>query len=245
MNKKLKFAIPFAVLAISCGIAAGCDGCNKHEHSYTEWGYNETQHWKECPDDHEKDENTIENHVFEDGTCECGATETKPEVPATYGSVKIKLELCKVGTPVKDFTNIGLDFGDDDVEFGAVSAEGVCEVTKVKVGKQYTVKVSKPGYEGYTAIVQLTEENEVAEVDARLEYSAFVSTSKWQGWCPNFYHTDEGGHIFIPNDNTVSVHSVDVFDDVAAILKVKKSNTTILMRQYVSKWTLCLATSLM
>ena len=226
MNKKLKFAIPFAVLAISCGIAAGCDGCNKHEHSYTEWGYNETQHWKECPDDHAKDENTIENHVFEDGTCECGATETKPEVPTTYGSVKIKLELCKVGTPVKDFTNIGLDFGDDDVEFGAVSAEGVCEVTKVKVGKQYTVKVSKPGYEGYTAIVQLTEENEVAEVDARLEYSAFVSTSKWQGWCPNFYHTDEGGHIFIPNDNTVSVHSVDVFDDVAATLKVKKSNTT-------------------
>ena len=56
MNKKLKFAIPFAVLAISCGIAAGCDGCNKHEHSYTEWGYNETQHWKECPDDHAKDE---------------------------------------------------------------------------------------------------------------------------------------------------------------------------------------------
>ena len=38
MNKKTKWAIPFAVLALSCGIAAGCSG--GHEHSYTEWGYN-------------------------------------------------------------------------------------------------------------------------------------------------------------------------------------------------------------
>lgn len=228
MNKKLKFAIPFAVLALTCGIAAGCNGCNKHEHSYTEWGYNEIQHWKECPEDDVIDESSKADHNFVDGSCECGATEQTPgpDVPVTYGSVKIKMELCKVGTLVKDFTGIGVDFGDDDVEFGSISSEGICEINHVKVGKQYTVKVTKAGYEGYTAIVQLTEENEVAEVDARLEYSAFVSTSKWPSWCPNFYHTDEGDHTFIPNDNTVSVHSVDRFDDVAATLKVKKSNTT-------------------
>ncbi len=72
MNKKTKWAIPFAVLALSCGIAAGCSG--GHEHSYTEWGYNETQHWKECPDDNEIDESSKANHNFVDGSCECGAT---------------------------------------------------------------------------------------------------------------------------------------------------------------------------
>lgn len=73
MNKKTKWAIPFAVLALTCGIAAGCGG--GHKHSYTEWAHNETQHWKECPEDHEKDEGTLADHVFADGVCVCGVTE--------------------------------------------------------------------------------------------------------------------------------------------------------------------------
>ena len=59
MNKKFKWAIPFAVMALTCGIAAGCGG---HKHDYTEWGSNETQHWKQCPEDGELDANTVENH---------------------------------------------------------------------------------------------------------------------------------------------------------------------------------------
>lgn len=223
MNKKLKWTIPFAVLALTCGIAAGCGGGNKHEHSYTEWGHNETQHWKECPDDKAVDEGSKANHNFVDGSCECGATES--EVPAVYGSVKIQMELCKIGTQVNDFKGIRVDFGDDNVEVGAVSEQGVCEATGVRVGKQYTVKISKPGYEGVTTLVQLEEENQVVEISARLEFSAFVCTSRWQGWYPTFYHTDAGDHTFKPNDNTVAVHSVERFDDVAATLKVKKSNT--------------------
>ena len=105
MNKKLKLAIPFAVLA--CGIAAGCAG--GHEHSYTEWGYNETQHWKECPDDHKKDDGTIADHVFVDGSCECGATQQTPPVTDltitngttdTNGTVTLSKTTAKMGDSV-------------------------------------------------------------------------------------------------------------------------------------------------
>ena len=72
MNKKFKWAIPFAVMALTCGIAAGCGG---HKHDYTEWGSNETQHWKQCPEDGEQDANTVENHGAPnaEGKCpDCG-----------------------------------------------------------------------------------------------------------------------------------------------------------------------------
>lgn len=84
MNKKIKWAIPFAVLALSCGIAAGCGG--GHEHSYTQWGYDETQHWKVCPDDHEKDESSKANHNFVDGSCECGKSQPVKDVTITNGT---------------------------------------------------------------------------------------------------------------------------------------------------------------
>lgn len=110
MNKKIKWAIPFAVLALTCGItAAGCNGCNKHEHSYTEWGYNETQHWKECPEDHEKDEGTVKDHEFVDGSCECGATQQTPpvtdvtitnETTDTNGTVTLSKTTVKAGESV-------------------------------------------------------------------------------------------------------------------------------------------------
>ena len=84
MNKKIKWAIPFAVLALSCGIAAGCGG--GHEHSYTEWGYNETQHWKQCPEDDEIDESTKKAHDFVDGSCECGKSQPVKDVTITNGT---------------------------------------------------------------------------------------------------------------------------------------------------------------
>ncbi len=84
MNKKIKLAIPFAVLAITCGIAAGCGG--GHEHSYTEWGHTAEQHWKQCPDDKTIDESTKEGHTFFDGICECGERQPVVDVTITNGT---------------------------------------------------------------------------------------------------------------------------------------------------------------
>ncbi len=107
MKKSIKWAIPFAVLALTCGIAAGCGG--KHEHSYTEWGYNTTQHWKQCPEDDEIDESTKKDHNFVDGSCECGATQqTPPAVDVTItngttdtnGTVTLSKTTAKTGESV-------------------------------------------------------------------------------------------------------------------------------------------------
>lgn len=229
MNKRLKWAIPFAVLSVTCGtvgILSGCNGCNSHQHAY-EWQYSETEHWKECPEDGEEQEGSRGTHVFEAGECECGATkQTPPVVQKKYGKVKLEIELCKVGTAASDYAGIRVDAGDDNVEVSAVSEDGVCELTNVEVGKNYTIRVTKAGYEGSSTVIQLDEEGEVAEVTARLEYTAFVNTSSKWDWTPNFYHTEEGTHIFSPKDNTVAIHSIDKFDDVAATLMVKRTNST-------------------
>ena len=59
MKKKLKVAIPFAVLTLTCGISAGVfAGCNTHEHNYSEWKIEGSEHVRVCPEDGEKDEST-------------------------------------------------------------------------------------------------------------------------------------------------------------------------------------------
>ena len=55
-----------------------CDVCKatiqtaSHTHTYTEWGSNDTQHWKYCADDNVIDESTRANHSYTNGKCACG-----------------------------------------------------------------------------------------------------------------------------------------------------------------------------
>ncbi len=77
--KKKKLLLTLAVLTVpsivAAGALAGCD--KKHDHAYTKWANNETQHWLVCPDDNAKDENSVENHEFGiDGKCDCGYVES-------------------------------------------------------------------------------------------------------------------------------------------------------------------------
>lgn len=73
--KKSKIIATLAVAAtMSLGGAllfTGCDG--GHEHSYTKWKYDQTgHHWRECPEDGEKDESTYGVHRFDGDTdAEC------------------------------------------------------------------------------------------------------------------------------------------------------------------------------
>lgn len=42
----------------------------EHTHTYTEWGYDADNHWKQCADDGEKDPSTVAPHTFgDDGHC--------------------------------------------------------------------------------------------------------------------------------------------------------------------------------
>lgn len=136
MNKKFRFAILFAVLALSCCIVAtGCSGDNgggggqEHEHSYTVWKFDDDEHWKECPDDGTIDESTRGEHDFVVGKCECGATEkTGPVDETKYGTVTGKVKLVKDGSAVTDnavLNAINVDMGDDRVEITPSVADGV------------------------------------------------------------------------------------------------------------------------
>lgn len=59
-----------------CGYVKGSSiDYGSHVHSYTQWGSNSTQHWKECPDDREIDANSYGAHSYVNGVCECGKTE--------------------------------------------------------------------------------------------------------------------------------------------------------------------------
>ena len=85
--KRKKFWLIFAVLTVMCVLAMGAlVGCGeKHEHTYTKWANDETQHWLVCPDDNAKDENSVSDHEFgTDGKCvECGY-----EKPHTHAYTK-------------------------------------------------------------------------------------------------------------------------------------------------------------
>ena len=87
--KKKKLLLTLAVFTVPCIVAAGTlVGCGeKHEHTYTKWGSNDTQHWLVCPDDNAKNENSVADHEFgTDGACiDCGYTE-----PHTHAYTKWK-----------------------------------------------------------------------------------------------------------------------------------------------------------
>ncbi len=69
-SRKFCIACVAVVLALSLCFAVACN----HAHQYTKWGYNATEHWKECPDDGEIDETSRSAHNFGvDGKCTCGA----------------------------------------------------------------------------------------------------------------------------------------------------------------------------
>lgn len=57
-----------------------------HTHSYTQWAYDDTQHWHVCPDDNAVDPAGKSDHSFVNGACTCGKTlYTKTSDTVTFG----------------------------------------------------------------------------------------------------------------------------------------------------------------
>lgn len=61
------FVLALALALTACGPTTP-DGTNttsgKHVHSYTKWGHDETNHWKYCEQDNEKDPTSVAAHDF-------------------------------------------------------------------------------------------------------------------------------------------------------------------------------------
>ncbi len=80
--KKTLAILALGAVAVSGAAFAACsDGGDDteggHTHNYTEWKYNDTQHWKICEEDGA--EGPKSNHNLVDGKCECGYAEEEEE----------------------------------------------------------------------------------------------------------------------------------------------------------------------
>ena len=155
---KKRRLIPFAVLALTCGLVAGVfAGCNgggetpppptEHQHAYTQWGSNDEEHWKVCPDDGAIDESSRGQHVYIDGECECGKEEPAPEI--VYGTASGQVQLKKYGAAVTDYSGVTVSVNDDGVTVSYDETTGRFTVSNAVVGTYYRLTVSKEGYEDY------------------------------------------------------------------------------------------------
>ena len=155
---KKRRLIPFAALALTCGLMAGVfAGCNgggetpppptEHQHAYTQWDSNGEEHWKVCPDDGAIDESSRGQHTYIDGECECGKEEPAPEI--VYGTASGQVQLKKYGAAVTDYRGVTVSVNDDGVTVSYDETTGRFTVSNAVVGTYYRLTVSKEGYEDY------------------------------------------------------------------------------------------------
>lgn len=235
MKKKLKIAIPFAVLTLTCGISAGVlAGCNSHVHNYSDWKIEGDEHVRVCPDDGETDESTRAPHEFFGGECECGAKENADK---KYGTASGQIKLHKLGSYATDYTGITVDMGDDDVTANVDPATGKFTIEDVEAGKNYNLKISKDGYKDYSTVVNVEAGKDTViggKTGAVLEYDAFGLLCGYDGNYHDFSHVNDENPVFnfLENDGskTLNVLSMDGYSEVSASLHLEYSNSLNNMR---------------
>lgn len=235
MNKKLKIAIPFAVLTLTCGISAGAfAGCKTHVHNYSDWKIEGNEHVRVCPDDGVTDESTRGPHEFFGGECECGAKENADK---KYGTASGQIKLHKLGSYVNDYTGITIDMGDDDVIASVDPATGKFKIENIVAGKNYNLKISKDGYKDYPTVVNVEAGKDTViggKTGAVLEYDAFGLLCDYDGNYHDFSHVNDENPVFkfLENDGskTLNVLSRDKYSEVSASLHLDYSNSVNNMR---------------
>lgn len=237
MNKKLKWAIPLAVVALTGSTAAltacGGDDNGGHTHVY-EWTWEGTdegdEHWKVCKEDGVEEEGTRGPHVFVAGECECGAEQTV--VAKKYGTATGQIKLHKLGEYITDYTGIKIDVGNDEAECKVDSATGKFTITNLEAGKTHSLVITKNGFSSYRVPVKV-EENQTATLGGSrgcvLEYEAFNNFMGWDADLHDFSHAnDEEPYIRFkenPGGKTFNAMTNDYYTDVAATLNVKYNNS--------------------
>ena len=129
---KLLALLTLGAVAVSGAAFAGCSNSDEesaHTHNYTEWKYNDTQHWKVCPDDGA--EGPKSDHNLVDGKCECGYEEEE-----TAG-----LLVPTGDTEWSDYT--GEDFGDEDWAVKTIAYQ-FTGVTQLEGGDQSGAGINYP-----------------------------------------------------------------------------------------------------
>lgn len=232
MNKKLKWAIPFAVLSLTCGVAAGVAGCSKHEHSYTQLKNDGDTHVMVCPEDNTPDESTRKEHEFVAGECECGAAEQQAEIK--YGSVTGSVRLYKLGEYVSaEGVKVEID-ADADVEGSVKDGKYVYTIENVPVGESYELTISKSGYETKKYEILLEEEGEEATIGGAngitLNYEVFGLFAGWDSASHDLTHVNDANPYILFREHTggqtLNVITKDSYNGVSASFDVNYNNST-------------------
>lgn len=124
MKKMQKWLLVVFCVALGlCSLLACVD--NTHTHSFTEVGFDDTNHWKYCKEDNVKDPASVEAHKDEDKNGKCDVCGYEVEVPAPvvkYGTLNGTISLAKRG----DTAASG-----DGVTVNVSGENGEAEVSKI------------------------------------------------------------------------------------------------------------------
>ncbi len=250
MNKKFKWLLPIAAMALTCGLSAGmltaCGGsgasdsqtssdstaggsASEHVHNYNVWKYDAEGHWKEC-DAGDGAKTEKEPHVFVAGECECGATEEEEEVKE-YGSAE---GIIVLNGGSGDFSGIDIDLGDDSVTIDLDEETGKFTLSDLEVGKDYELSITKEGYTTYGTVVNVAEKDEHVVIGGangiRMDYIVFTNIiNQWnddyaQKGVDFQSHVNDAEPYVTSTADFFALQSRVTYGDVAITLKVKKGN---------------------
>lgn len=194
MKKTQKLIFAVVTMVLSLFLLTAC-GLQTHMHDYSEWGYNDENHWMYCKDDNVKDDATVAAHTFtECGTDEtyhwmycptCGAIQQSSKGSHVDEDLDGKCDVCEYKVPV--YVNFG---GKVTLIKGGSAAVSTNEGVTISVSDdqgevdlknfvfnedgtfsftaeegEYTIEASKDGYMTAVGVIELDHEAEITDYD--------------------------------------------------------------------------------
>ena len=211
------------------------DDASVKAHEYTETGSDETNHWKYCKVDNVKDPASVEAHKDEDKNGKCDVCGHAVKVTVEYGTLKGVVSLVKLGTTTASGDGVTIKVTNSKGEvavkdFTLDKATGAYTM-QCPVG-EYTLKVSKKGYNEISYEIEITK-NETVTMNVTLEYVNFVAKDLF-GWNNGIRESYVDGKATVTALGSTVMHpTVDTFDQVAFTTYLKKSNTAELQGAFV------------
>ncbi len=211
------------------------DDASVKAHEYTETGSDETNHWKYCKVDNVKDPASVEAHKDEDKNGKCDVCGHAVKVTVEYGTLKGVVSLVKLGTTTASGDGVTIKVTNSKGEvavkdFTLDKATGAYTM-QCPVG-EYTLKVSKKGYNEISYEIEITK-NETVTMNVTLEYVNFVAKDLF-GWDNSIMESYVDGKATVTALGSTVMHpTVDTFDRVAITTYLKKSNTGELQGAFV------------
>ncbi len=232
MKKLQKWLLVVLCVVLGLSVLAAC---NSHTHDFTEVGFDATNHWKYCKEDNVKDPASVEAHKDEDKNGKCDVCGHAVKVTVEYGTLKGVVSLVKLGTTTASGDGVTIKVTNSKGEvavkdFTLDKATGAYTM-QCPVG-EYTLKVSKKGYNEISYEIEITK-NETVTMNVTLEYVNFVAKDLF-GWDNSIMESYVDGKATVTALGSTVMHpTVDTFDQVAITTYLKKSNTGELQGAFV------------